>query len=72
MPLIKAITEAGTAFTSSKAEKRNITLSNYISLVAASATLFLLLGRFVFAFVNLAVLSTLTLGIFLFIIPIIL
>lgn len=72
MSLINRITESGTAFATSNAEKRNITLSNYISLVAASATFFLLLGRFLFAYVNLAVISTLMLGIFLFIIPIIL
>lgn len=72
MPLIKNFTESGIAFTDSKAEQRNIILTNYISLVAANATLLLLIGRSLFAFVNFSIIFTLFQGVVLFLIPIIL
>ncbi|HEY0652299.1 MAG TPA: PAS domain S-box protein, partial [Chryseosolibacter sp.] len=72
MSLIKRITESGVKFAPSKAEQRNILLTNYISLVAVFATFMLLIAREIFAFTNLSVAITLLFGCVLFIIPIIL
>jgi PAS domain S-box-containing protein len=72
MSLIKNITASGTSFTDLNSEKRNITLTNYISLVAAFAMVVLLIGRSLFAHVNFAIAVTLLQGGFLFLVPIIL
>lgn len=70
MSLFKTITESGVAFAPTNSEKRNVVLTNYISLVAALATLLLLVGRQFFAYVNFSVAFTLILGFALFLIPI--
>jgi PAS domain S-box-containing protein len=72
MSLIKNITASGTSFTDLSSEKRNITLTNYISLVCAFAMVVLLIGRSLFAHVNFSIAITLLQGSFLFLVPIIL
>lgn len=71
MSVFRKIAESGVSNAKSKAERRNIILTNYISLVAAFAILLLLIGRAIFAFVNLSIASTLLQGSVLFLLPII-
>ena len=47
MAFFRKIIESGTQYTSSKSEKRNIMLSNYIAIVIALAVVLLLIARFV-------------------------
>ncbi len=72
MSVLGKITESGVSFAEAKSEKRNIVLTNYISLVAAGATLVLLTGRYVFANVNTSIAFTLLLGSVLFLLPVLL
>src|SRR6187549_765580 len=72
MAFIKTITEYGISAADSNAEKRNIVLTNYISIVAAVATLLLLAGRYFFATVNLSIAFTLFQGCLLFMVPVLL
>lgn len=71
MSIIRKLTHSGVSFASAKAEQRNIILTNHISLVAAFATLMLLIGREIFAFTNLSIALTLLLGSALFLVPIV-
>jgi hypothetical protein len=48
MSLLRKISDVGISHAQTKSEKRNIVLTNYISLVTASTTLLLLLGRYLF------------------------
>jgi PAS domain S-box-containing protein len=72
MSALKRITESGVSYAEAKSEKRNIVLTNYISLVAAGATLSLLIGRFLFAHVNFSIALTLMQGCILFLLPVLL
>ena len=72
MSVLRKITESGVSHAETNSEKRNIVLSNYISLIAAGATLLLLLGRYLFATVNVSIALTLLQGCILFILPVIL
>src|SRR3954469_24841084 len=72
MSLLRKITGFGISYAESKSERRNIILTNYISLVATAATLLLLIGREFFAHVNTSILITLLEGSLFFLIPIIL
>ncbi len=70
--VIRAVTDSGVKFVRSKADRRNIVLANYIALVSSCATIFLLIGRALFATVNASIFFTLFLGTLLFLIPILL
>jgi len=72
MSFIRKITGVGISYAESKSEKRNIILTNYISLVVAAATLLLLIGRQFFVNLNVSIVVTLLEGSFFFMIPIIL
>jgi len=72
MSALKRITESGVSYAEARSEKRNIVLTNYISLVAAGATLSLLIGRFLFAHVNFSIALTLMQGCILFLLPVLL
>ncbi|HEX6889469.1 MAG TPA: PAS domain S-box protein [Chryseolinea sp.] len=48
MSLFKTITEYGVSFSTNKSERRNIVLTNLVSLTAAGVPLFVLLGRLFF------------------------
>src|SRR6478736_6043127 len=47
MSLLRKISDLGVSHARNKSEKRNIILTNYISLVTASTTFLLLLGRYI-------------------------
>jgi PAS domain S-box-containing protein len=70
MKLFKRITETGIGFTAINSEKRNIILTNSISLLAVAATILLLTLRGIFAYVNANVLFTLVPACFFFLLPI--
>src|SRR5688500_9130972 len=70
MSFFKTITESGVAIAKTKSEKRNVILTNYISMVSALAALMLFISQF-FVYVNQSVAFTLFLDSALFLIPII-
>src|SRR5689334_21622199 len=72
MSLLRKITGLGISYAENKSEKRNIILTNYISLVATVGTLLLLIGRHFFAHLSASIITTLLEGSFFFLIPIIL
>jgi PAS domain S-box-containing protein len=72
MPWIKTITESGVSFVASRSEKRNVTLSNYISLIAATTMLLQLLIRTVFFHIDYTLIARLTIGATCFLSPIVL
>jgi len=72
MSALKRITESGVSYAEGKSEKRNIVLTNYVSLVAAGATLLLLIGRYLFAHINFSIALTLMQGCILFLLPVLL
>ncbi|HEY3429174.1 MAG TPA: PAS domain S-box protein, partial [Cyclobacteriaceae bacterium] len=70
MSILKGITASGVVFAETKAEKRNLVLTNYISIVAACSMIAMLAGRALFAHVNWPITFTLLLGAVLFFFPI--
>lgn len=72
MSLFKGITESGVAFADTKAEKRNLILTNYISIVGSCSMVITYVSRAIFAHVNNSISFTLLLGTVLFFLPILL
>lgn len=72
MSLLRKITGVGISYAVSKSEKRNIILTNSISLVTASTTLLLLIGRYLFDHLNISMSVPLLEGSFAFLLPILL
>src|SRR5690348_16236613 len=72
MSLLRKITGLGISYAESKSEKRNIILTNYISLVTASTTILLLLGRFFTGTIMISLSISLLEGTLAFLLPILL
>jgi len=70
MSFLRNITESGISQADSSSEKRNVVLTNYISLVAVSAILLLLTGRIFLAHVTPSIVFVLLQGCILFLLPI--
>ena len=70
MSLFKTITENGVSFSTNRSERRNIVLTNLISLTAAGVPLFVLLGRLFFYDQSFAGSVRLLAGVFFLLLPI--
>src|SRR5689334_294386 len=72
MSLLRKITGVGISYATNKSDKRNIILTNSISLVTASTTAILLMGRVVSGNFNLSMSISLLEGSLAFLLPILL
>src|SRR5688572_24742051 len=72
MSFLQKVIQSGVSYADTTSEKRNVVLTNQISLLAACATLMLLPGRYFFAYVHLSVALTLLQGATLFLLPVLL
>lgn len=70
--IIRKLTDLGTFYADSKSEKRNVILTNYISLITSTALLLLILTYYLYYGYNLAVFLRLAGGALLFLLPLLL
>jgi PAS domain S-box-containing protein len=70
MKFLSGITKSGVSHAHSPSERRNVILTNYISLLAAMASILLLIGRYFFAYTNWSIIVTLAEGCLIFLLPV--